>query len=365
MSTSQSRSFPWMTLLGGIVLIGAIGALFLLPARYEAFALLKISRHEPGVAGMAGESAEDFEIFKRTQAQLIKSPSVVREALKDSKVKQLKSVERDGHGALAWLHDQLVVDFPDDSEIMRVSLSGPDGGELSPIVDSIVRAYLRNVVEQDRDPQLANTEALDRALQTQLAELAHRREALRKAQAAEGTPAAVGTALAKKLANEQLDEFLAQRSRITAAMVELDTKIAMAQSRDNVLEEANPAEQARAILQPLDKLQAQKEFLNRKLQEVGESLLKQAENLENLEGFSSRVEGKKDDVRALENIVQEMRSRLDHMRLRQGLPSRIQIVDQAELVPHNAAVRRDRAMCVVAALVGLALIVAGQARRPR
>ncbi len=381
---------------------------FVMPIKYEAFSLLRVSNRAPSVLNESYTAVEEFNIFKRTQVQLIQSPLVLLGTLREKDINQLKLVRENPDDPVAWLKDQLIIDYPDDSEILRVAMKGTSPSEIKKIVDKVVDTYLKEIVQREREVRLANEEKLDRALQTQLAELGTRREALHKAEAAERTAAAEGTVLAKKLAMDQLHDFLAQRSRITAAMAELDMKIHAAEAREQGGEEFQPPEymvqkelnmdpeinklsgqlaelnqamsaarektkkpqsspqvqrlkkalqkveesleERKAMLRPqieemirdnienrggpaqsLDRLQAQKVFLTAKLEEVAESLLKQSENLEKLEGYSARVSGKQEDVRALEKITAEMRARLDRMKVEKDAQERIVLTDKATL----------------------------------
>src|SRR5438876_833018 len=96
----------------------------LLPVRFEAAALVQVFRNPPqilreGPAGM--EVVSDFDTYKRTQVALIKSHFVRQAALRKTAVARLPIV-RGQADPIAWLTNELSVDYPGDAEILRIAM---------------------------------------------------------------------------------------------------------------------------------------------------------------------------------------------------------------------------------------------------
>ena len=79
---------------GALVVLAAATAWFLIPARYEAYALVKVAEKRPAV--LAGEpiNPNEFATFKRTQVQLLESHQVLNGTLRDTAINRLASVRR-------------------------------------------------------------------------------------------------------------------------------------------------------------------------------------------------------------------------------------------------------------------------------
>jgi len=119
-----------------------------------ASAYFRIAAQEAKVISGTGEPPERFtrdafEIYKNTQAQLLKSRFVLTAALRKPEVAKLQSVRQQGD-PIRWLQNQLQVSFPGDAEIMKVSLAGEEPKESVPLLNAIVDAYLGEVVDVER-----------------------------------------------------------------------------------------------------------------------------------------------------------------------------------------------------------------------
>ena len=122
---------------------------YLIPVSYTAEAILKFNRDKKG-------NASDFMIFKETQAALIKSTFVATAALRDNTINQLSMVKvkhngmrRKPHEEVPWLVGAINV-LAGEDEIMMVALKGRDKKESEQILNGVIDAYLREVVNKDR-----------------------------------------------------------------------------------------------------------------------------------------------------------------------------------------------------------------------
>ena len=165
----------------------AVGTWIGYGTRYEAAAYLRVPMKEdrvmrstPGYA----DNATDYDIFKNTQLQLVKSRLVLMSALRNEKVVALKlKTERGVNDPMTWLADELIVRYPGRAEIMEVAMRSRNDQELPKVlVQAVVDAYLDEIVNVDHrmrrerlndlDRIYGDTESEVRRIRTQLKALA-------------------------------------------------------------------------------------------------------------------------------------------------------------------------------------------------
>jgi hypothetical protein len=120
----------------------------------EATAYLRLNLNEKMLTSATGQNIRDeFDLFKKTQKQLIKTPIVLFGALRQPKVAEL-SVIRNQKEPVEWLSDHLAVTFPDDAQLMRVRVFGADAKECEVLVNAVVDSYYAEVVDAERKTRL-------------------------------------------------------------------------------------------------------------------------------------------------------------------------------------------------------------------
>lgn len=136
------------------------------PARGEApevFALLRIYYRQPMILSddrMHTADLDEFNLYKRTQQVLVTSDFVIRAALRKNDLVQIPFIGNQGNRKVRWLAGKLQVDFPNDAEIMRIGMSGENVSHMVRVVNAIVDAYLREVVDAERAAQLQRRDQL-------------------------------------------------------------------------------------------------------------------------------------------------------------------------------------------------------------
>lgn len=132
----------------------AAGAIWkYLPKAYTTASVLQLASTERQLIFQTADSSSPvsnaFDMYKRTQKQLLRSRFVIVHALRDDKLKTL-SVLKDEPDPVAWLEKKLIVNFPDDAEVLSISLTAetPDGLDL--ILNSVVDSYFHEVVYVER-----------------------------------------------------------------------------------------------------------------------------------------------------------------------------------------------------------------------
>jgi hypothetical protein len=146
---------------GGLVASGLVGGEAGLAGKEEVkpagkeeaplvYALVQVLRpeQEPGVPP-APDGEKEHEAFRRTAATLMKTRLVIAAALLRPDVMGLP-VLKDHKDPVAWLEDNLIVDFPNQGDILRVGLRGREQKQLGAIVNAVVEECVRSSLEEQR-----------------------------------------------------------------------------------------------------------------------------------------------------------------------------------------------------------------------
>ncbi|MBN2474012.1 MAG: AAA family ATPase [Pirellulales bacterium] len=136
-----------------VALIGPAMWFWLWPAEYKASAYLQISARPTHIV-FASQDSEgltrtSFDIFKNTQLQLLQSPFVLAAALRNPEIAKYNLDQRE-EDPIVWLQEELRVGFPGDAEVMEISLTSYNRDEATALVNAVMDAYLKEVVEVEQ-----------------------------------------------------------------------------------------------------------------------------------------------------------------------------------------------------------------------
>ena len=152
--------------MGTVVAVGAgIALWFIFPESSSATALFEVRNEtESIVHDSMTRSTQDFDILKKTQLAYLKSKYVLTSALVNPGIASLSILA--GHGDKEdWLQEHLVVDFPQNGEILSISLSGTPADDLVLLVDAVAAAYKKEVLGIEKSRKLTIKDLLERSLQ--------------------------------------------------------------------------------------------------------------------------------------------------------------------------------------------------------
>lgn len=160
---SVRRSWLWGCLIGAALAPIAAGVLyFVIPSRHEAEALVRVNMVEsdplPNPMGRVMPNQQEFETFRETQVEMIKSPYVLQRVLSEDSINSLSMIKKEGMGALAMLQRKLSVTANPKGQLIRVALTGSDAEQIKTIVDMVVTKYL---AEQSAGEREVRVKALD------------------------------------------------------------------------------------------------------------------------------------------------------------------------------------------------------------
>jgi succinoglycan biosynthesis transport protein ExoP len=157
-------------LLTGIAV--AVPVWLFLPRGYEAVVWLRI--RSSGTLLSEGRSAE-YDAYRKTQLQLLRSPVVLNAALRKPGISSLRMItEQDD--PQAWLARTIEPVVQGDSEVMQLKFRGAVAEETAKILNAITSCYLDDIVNKDRQDRLGRRDQLEKKFKENQTELRSRRE---------------------------------------------------------------------------------------------------------------------------------------------------------------------------------------------
>ena len=158
-------------------------------------------------------------------------------ALRKPEVAKLPSVqEATKEDAVSWLTKYTSVSFPGKAEIMEVNVTRSDPQEATTLVRAVVDAYMKEVVESERDQKRTRLNELDRAYVEKETEIRGKREDLKKLAETLGTSDTEALNMRQKLALEELSllrqELIKAQFEVRRQQGELAAQQALLKSLD-------------------------------------------------------------------------------------------------------------------------------------
>lgn len=204
--------------------------------QYTAVSLLRIAVQEQSLVFQTSDQfrRSDFEVYKRTQQQLLKSRFLLSTALQRPEAAGLKMIQ-DKPDPVAWLSENLTVDFPGEAEIMRVSLKGDRPRDVALVIDAIVLTYMNEVVDVERNRRKQRLHNLDRVFVEKEEEIRKKREKLESLAEQLGTGDTNALSLKQQLALQRFAEF---RKELTRHQFELRNREAELAARRALADDA-------------------------------------------------------------------------------------------------------------------------------
>ena len=125
----------------------------------------------------------------------------------------------------------MILDYPDDAEVLRVSIKDTQPAELIKIVNAIVEKYLSEVVQKARDDRFDQEEKLEKRYSDYQIEYKRQAEALNNLEKTERAGTSESAKMEKEMARDQLADAIQMRLRTDRDIQETETDIALLQAR--------------------------------------------------------------------------------------------------------------------------------------
>ena len=118
------------------------------PQKGEVVAYVHVARNNESMTrDRQLPDAYEFITLQKTTMEYMKSKSLLTRALRDPSISQLPLIKKQAD-PVKWLQDELSLKFPGEAEILMVSMSGEEIDQIVKIVDAVVDAYFKEVVEK-------------------------------------------------------------------------------------------------------------------------------------------------------------------------------------------------------------------------
>jgi succinoglycan biosynthesis transport protein ExoP len=219
-------------LLTGIAV--AVPVWLFLPRGYEAVVWLRI--RASGTLLSEGRSAE-YDAYRKTQLQLLRSPVVLNAALRKPGISSLRMItEQDD--PQAWLARTIEPVVQGDSEVMQLKFRGAVAEETAKILNAITSCYLDDIVNKDRQDRLGRRDQLEKKFKENQTELRSRRETFNDLARTLGTRDSSEVATQRGLLMDQLSTARSRMVQAENDLEKLEAEIAVYDLRKGEAAEA-------------------------------------------------------------------------------------------------------------------------------
>lgn len=222
----------------------AVPMYLFLPRGYEAVVWLRI-RSATNLLGGASDMRE-YEAYRKTQIQLLKSPVVLHAALRRPGISSLRTISEEDD-PVRWLADSLETNAQTESEVLQLKLRAPVAEEAAKILNAVTTCYLDDIVNKDRQDRLARRDALEKKYRENQSELRSKKESVNQLAKTLGTRDSEEVATQKSLLMEHLSQVRTTLYDLQRQQRQLDEELAAAAAQrredaENQSEESDAAD---------------------------------------------------------------------------------------------------------------------------
>lgn len=268
------RRWPAAVTLGLLLATGAAAVSWIFfPRSYEAAVWLRVRDKSGMLSGGIRDNAE-YEAYRKTQLQLVKSPFVLTSALRRPGIADLPTV-REQIDPIDWLAKSIQITAPMDSEVVQVRMRGRKAADVTKLVNAVTASYLDEVVNKERTERLGRRDALEKKYKENMSELRSRRETFNTLARTLGTRDSAEVATQRSLLLDHLGSLRSQMmtTQNNLSAVEAELAVLEAHSKGSIAVDDIVSEQAvEAMLLQDEQLAA----MNGRLASVEESILYQS-----------------------------------------------------------------------------------------
>ena len=233
----RRRWLPAVVLGTVVGLCASVGTYLFAPrGGYEAVVWLRV-RNKSDVMAFGGRDTGEYDMYRRTQMQLLKSPFVINSALRSPGIAELKSL-REERDPAAWLAASLQVFTPAESEVMQLKLMASTPEDAIKILNAVTAVYLDNIVNKDRTERLSRRDMLEKKFKENQAELRSRREVFNELAKTLGTRDSSEVSTQRSLLLDHLQTLRSQVVRNQQDIRAIDTELSVLELEKTMSEDA-------------------------------------------------------------------------------------------------------------------------------
>ncbi len=289
----------------------------------EPCALLLLAATPPTVLprGAREEAIDPYEFskFQNTQEQLMRSRFVLKAALNSPKVRGVEPLTG-LPDPVDWLQKELRCKFV--GEILFVSMPSVDPKSAALLVNSIVDAYIKEIVNSERDERLKKLGNLQETYHTYLDWFKKKKEAMRLlSEQTNGVEDQADISKKKHLLEEEISDCRRQALRVRLEKVVLENKL---ERRKSAKDDSDEARKAIAELESgLTGLTAQEKLLEKEEGRLRDTLRSQSRASLDLNMIQEEIESAASAGRQVGLAIEQMKIEI-------SAPVRVKLIERAE-----------------------------------
>ena len=149
-TTVSRRSLAILAIVLLVVIALALGIPAWLDGRKsDVVAYVHVARptHLVPELGPPTQTLEEYQSLKRTMVEYMRTKSLLTRALRDPAISNVPLV-REQADPVQWLQDNLKFEYPNDAEILEITLRTGRPDEAAKVLDAVVDAFFKEVVEK-------------------------------------------------------------------------------------------------------------------------------------------------------------------------------------------------------------------------
>jgi hypothetical protein len=293
---------------------------------FKAEALLLV-RHSmaPMIETTRKSSEAEDRLYANTQRVLLKSPFVLTAALRKPGISELSLIKGQDE-PLQWLVENIQCEFVDNSQILRVSVSGKDSRELSLVVDAVVDSYLYEVVQSEQTEASNMLQTLRQQRRSNEKTIREKAEIVHHLAEELGSADSTRVPLLRELNLHELKLLFDRRERLTSKMDDVSDELHVLEA----LSSENTDSADHDVQKQVRVLTLRKKLLKARIDTVEARIAESRETLTQLVGFSADLETRKSELMSLHEANHEIAKTIQRMELElKGFEPRVQKVQPA------------------------------------
>ena len=216
--------------------LAALPVFLFMPRGYEAVVWLRIRGTGGLLEGAANQN--EYEAYRKTQLQLLRSPVVLNAALRRPGISSLRTIT-DEDDPVTWLSSSIQPVVNAQSEVLQIKLRAPVAEDAQKILNAVTQCYLDDIVNKDRQDRLTRRDSLEKKYKENQTELRSRKETFNELARTLGTRDSTEVATQRALLMDHLSA-LRQTLRLSETdLATLDVELAMRDSERAEEEQQN------------------------------------------------------------------------------------------------------------------------------
>jgi polysaccharide biosynthesis transport protein len=246
---AYKRRWPLAAGIGILAGLAAMAAAWtMIPQKGEVYAYIQVLRNpETMMRDVRVPDGNEFITIRNTAIEMMKSKMLLTRALRDPAIAQLPVVRKQ-QDPVDWLKDELQLKYPNDAELLQITMSGEDVDQVVKIVKAVLDAYFKEVVEKGVTDRAKKEQTLKKLFQERNDALIAEMKDVENLQKALGIIDPAAAAQHNQILQQQLgsisNSIFSHTTQISGLEVEIDHfKLEIELAQDPVAKEARAEEE--------------------------------------------------------------------------------------------------------------------------